>query len=264
MIRSTSTPKILVAIPAYNCEKQIPRVLQSFDKDLLEKINKIIVLNNRSTDNTVSAALEAAKKARSKKIMVVTNVKNVSLGGSHKIAFLYGKKNGFDYVAILHGDDQAEVKDLDLLIREILTHNEYGAVLGSRFMKGSVLKGYDWKRILGNKILNSIYSVFMFRKVSDLGSGNNIYKLSYLDDKEYINFGDDLGFNFDLLLYLLVKKIPVKFIPITWKEDDQVSNAHNFKIAKLAFCRLFKWRLGIAPSSSHKRKISVYSFKKEY
>ncbi len=44
--------KILVFIPAYNCENQIIRVLEQFDSEVLEYISEIIVVNNRSTDNT--------------------------------------------------------------------------------------------------------------------------------------------------------------------------------------------------------------------
>ena len=44
--------KILVFIPAYNCEKQIVRVLAQFDEEVLKYVTEIIVINNRSTDNS--------------------------------------------------------------------------------------------------------------------------------------------------------------------------------------------------------------------
>lgn len=250
--------KIVVIIPSYNCEDQIPRVLKGFDKKLLDRVHEVIVVNNRSTDNTVKAALEVAKN--SKKIKVCTNKENVSLGGSHKVAFIYGKKIGADYVAILHGDDQAETKELNKLIDEIEENPNLDAILGSRFMKGSKLKGYSWQRIYGNKFLNILYSLIMFKRTRDLGSGLNIFKLQNLDEKDFVNFGDDLGFNFDLLLYLYKIGAKVKYLPITWKEEDQVSNARNFKIAKLAVKRLVKWRLGIKPTNPTKRTVNSYVF----
>ena len=104
----------------------------------------------------------------------------------------------------------------------------------------------------------------MLRKTYDLGSGLNIFKLSALESNEIINFGDDLGFNFDLLLYLYRKKASIKFIPITWKEEDQVSNARNFKVAKMAVVRLMKWRAGIRPKNIVQRNKDVYVFKEEH
>lgn len=256
-------PKVIVIIPSYNCAPQIPRVLNDFDKRLLDRVSEVIVVNNHSTDDTVKAALKVVKKIGSKKIKVCTNKENVSLGGSHKVGFIYGKRQKADYVAILHGDNQADTKELHNLLDIIEARPEVDAVLGSRFMKGSSIKGYSWQRIAGNRVLNALYSVVMLRRTKDLGSGLNIFKLSALKEKDFVDFGDDLGFNFDLLLYLYSIKAKIVFAPISWKEEDQVSNARNFKIAKLAALRLFKWRLGIPPSNPAKRTKSVYVFKEE-
>lgn len=255
--------KVIVIVPSYNCAPQIPRVLAGFDEKLLNRIAEVVVVNNHSTDDTVAAALKAAKKIGSSKIKVCTNKENVSLGGSHKVGFFYGKKVGAEYVAILHGDNQAETQELHNMLDIIEADPKVDAVLGSRFMKGSKLKGYDWKRIWGNRVLNVAYSILMFRKTKDLGSGLNIFKLSALDDDTVINFGDDLGFNFDLLLYLYTSGAKVVFTPITWKEEDQVSNARNVKVAKLAAKRLLKWRFGVSPSNPANRSKEVYVFSEE-
>lgn len=262
-MKLTNKAKVIVVIPSYNCAPQIPRVLSGFDDKLLKRISEVLVVNNLSTDNTTSAALKAVRKIGSSKIKVVTNRENVSLGGSHKVGFLYGKKIDVDYVAILHGDDQAETKELHKLIDIIEQDPSIDAVLGSRFMRGSDLRGYNWKRIWGNKLLNMAYSILMLRRVKDLGSGLNIFKLSALNENEFINFGDDLGFNFDILLYLITSRAKIVFTPITWKEEDQVSNARNLKIAKLAGIRLLKWRFGVPPKNPTGRSKDVYVFREE-
>lgn len=38
--------------------------------------------------------------------------KNYGLGGSHKVSFNYAIENGFDYVIVLHGDDQGHISNL--------------------------------------------------------------------------------------------------------------------------------------------------------
>lgn len=255
--------KIVVIIPAYNCATQISRVLAGFDKQLLDRLQEVVVVNNRSSDNTVKEALKAASKIGNSKIRVCTNQENVSLGGTHKVGFLYGEQVGADYVAILHGDDQAETKELNNLIDIVERNPEVDAVLGSRFMNGSKLRGYSWQRIAGNKVLNFLFTIVMLKPTKDLGSGLNIFKLSALDSKVFVNFGDDLGFNFDLLLYLYSTRAKIVFEPITWKEEDQVSNARNFKVAKLAFKRLMKWRFGIPPNNPAGRTRDVYVFAEE-
>lgn len=44
-----------------------------------------------------------------------------------------------------------------------------------------------------------------------------------------MHFKNDLTFNVYLLFYLIYKKINLKFFPLIWREDDQISNAKVFK-----------------------------------
>ncbi len=150
--------KVLVAIPSYNCAPQIGRVLAGFDDKLLGRVSEVIVIDDRGKDDTGGAAVAALEKLPfdHSKIKVVRNDVNLGLGGSHKMAFLYGERMGADYVAILHGDDQAKAPELNLLLDAAEADPEVGAVLGSRFMKGSTLKGYAWERIMGNRVFNLI------------------------------------------------------------------------------------------------------------
>ncbi len=237
--------KVLVAIPAYNCAKQIGRVLAGFDKALLDRVEKVVVIDNGSKDGTVEAAQAAAKQLNSPKVEVWRNDANYNLGGTHKVAFLSGERLGMDYVAILHGDDQAETSELNNLLDAAEKDPTVDAFLGTRFMEGSKLVGYDQKRILGNQALNIFYTVLIGQRVRDLGSGLNLFKLSALSDHAYLGYADALTFNFDLLLGFYTKHAKLVYLPITWSEEDQVSNARNFKIGKTAGLQLLKWRFGL-------------------
>ena len=42
--------KILLFIPMYNCEKQIPRVLDQLTEKVISNLSEVIIINNRSTD----------------------------------------------------------------------------------------------------------------------------------------------------------------------------------------------------------------------
>lgn len=244
-MKTTAIPKILVAIPAYNCEKQITRVLEGFDKKLLARVEKVIVIDDRGGDDTAPVAQKAIDKLKlAPKVEVVQNVKNLGLGGSHKMAFLYGEKMKADYVAILHGDDQAKAQELHDLIDIAVNDPEVGAVLGSRFMQGSTLSGYAPERIWGNRVLNVAYTVLTFKMTRDLGSGLNLFRLKDLADHRYLGFDSRMTFNFDLLLDYYTKNTNLVFTPITWSESDQVTNARNFQVAKRAGMQLLKWRVG--------------------
>ena len=235
--------KIIVAIPCYNCEKQIARVLDGFNPTLMKQIDEIIVINNRSTDNTVLEAKKAINRRKLTKISILTNSKNYHLGGTHKVAFLYAEKKNADYLAIIHGDDHAKTSELKNLIAIAKKNPPVDAILGSRFSKNSKLKGYSIERIYGNKILNLLFTLVSLRKTEDLGSGLNLFKIKPLKDHHYLAFGDNITFNIDILLDYYRKKSKLIFLPISWSETDQISNAKNFQVAWLAVSKLFRWRV---------------------
>lgn len=237
-------PKVLIAIPAYNCEKQITRVLDEIDEKLASRAEEIAVIDNGSPDGTVQAVLNYKKTGRLPNLHVYKNVDNYNLGGTHKVAFLKAERQGLTHVVILHGDNQAKSDEANLLLDYAETHPETQTVLGSRFNKGSKLQGYDLKRIAGNRVLNMIYSIFTLRKCEDLGSGLNVFAIKDMDKNTYLEFADKLTFNFELLLDLIRRKVRFAYMPITWREEDQVSNARNFNIFKVALVNLFSWRFG--------------------
>jgi glycosyltransferase involved in cell wall biosynthesis len=237
--------KVLIAIPTYRCEAQITRVLDEIDDILINRVVEIAVIDNGSPDNTVGMALEYRKNGRlGDKLHIYRNDDNYNLGGTHKVAFLRAKKLGYTHVIILHGDNQAKSSEANLLLDFAEKYPDHQTVLGSRFSKGSTLIGYDIKRILGNKLLNTLYSIVTLKKCEDLGSGLNLFALADLDKSAYVHFADKLTFNYELLLDLIKRKIHFAYVPITWREEDQVSNARNLTIFKTALVNLFSWRFG--------------------
>jgi dolichol-phosphate mannosyltransferase len=236
--------EVLIAIPAYNCGPQIGRVLEGISPSLAARVKQIWVIDNRSTDNTVEVALEHARSGALPNLRVFRNRQNNNLGGTHKVAFSHAAAAGATHVLILHGDNQAISGEASLLLDYAEAHPESQTVLGSRFNKRSVLINYDRKRILGNKVLNFMYSAVTGRNCEDLGSGLNLFALKDLDPGAYLGFANSLTFNFELLLDLVKRDVNFAYVPITWREEDQVSNARNFRVFKTAVVNLVLWRLG--------------------
>lgn len=231
--------KILLFIPGYNCEKQILRVLGQLDEEVMKYIDEIIFINNRSTDNTEKVVLKY-KKENNLPLHVFRNDDNYNLGGSHKVAFDYAIKNKFDYVIILHGDDQGNIKDL-LPILNSGEYKEHDCMLGARFMKGSVLGGYSKFRTFGNRVYNLLFSIVVHKRIYDLGSGLNMYSVKMLENKFYYKFPDRLTFNYCMILASNYYKHNIKFFPISWREDDQVSNVKLTSQAMNVLKMLFKY-----------------------
>ena len=105
--------KILLFIPCYNCEKQILRVLNSLNNEVFNFINEIVLVDNRSEDNTRKVIHEFLKENKKKNYFkLFLNDENYSFGGSHKVVINYAKEKNFSHILVLHGDDQANINDI--------------------------------------------------------------------------------------------------------------------------------------------------------
>lgn len=215
--------KILLFIPGYNCEKQIVRVLGQLDEKVAQYIDKIIVVNNRSTDSTEEVVSNFIENNLNIPITLLRNDENYGLGGSHKVAFNYAMENGYDHVIVLHGDDQGDIHDLKVVLKR-KTYKKYDCCLGARFMNGSKLQGYSKFRTFGNLVYDMLFSIVVRKRIFDLGSGLNMYNIEMLKDKFYEKFPDNLMFNYCMIMASNYYKHKIAFFPISWREDDQVSN----------------------------------------
>ena len=233
--------KLLVFIPAYNCEKQVTRVLsQLLDESVRPWVGECIVVNNRSTDGTEQAAAVWAGEHPEIPVSVLRNRENYGLGGSHKVAFEYAIEHDYEHIVVLHGDDQGSIRDL-LPILASGEYLQYDCCLGSRFLKGSELGGYSRLRIFGNLCFNLIYSLTTLRRVTDLGSGLNLYKVEPLKTHYYHHLPDTIYFNACILLSQYAQKMKISYFPISWREEDQVSNAKlvNLSANLLKLCGVY-------------------------
>lgn len=219
--------KILGFIPAYNCESQLPRVLTQIDDSWVRNnISGFIVVENRSTDKTLNVAINEAK-SRDNFLRVFQNVSNYGLGGSHKVALKIAKREKYDWLLVFHGDDQGNLADFREVI-ESGNFENFDAVLGARFTGKSKRQGYSALRTFGNYVFNVFYSVFLGRKVTDMGSGLNLYKVEKMEQAS-ANSPDGLIHPPYLLISFALRKFKIHFEAISWKETDQVSNAKLFK-----------------------------------
>lgn len=215
--------KILAFIPCYNCVAQIPRVLAQFEGEIAGLVDEVLVLDNGSKDGTIDAAIAHAADSKVRRVTVGRNRGNYNLGGSHKSAYGYAQANGFTHVITLHGDDQGDIRD----IVPVLTSgdlNRYDACMGARFTTTPRLKGYSTVRIVGNYVFNMVFSVASRRWVTDMGSGLNMLARKAFSDPALTRLPDDLFFNPYLLLDMYDRGNKVMFFPISWREEDQVSN----------------------------------------
>ena len=215
--------KNLLVIPTYNCQNQIGRLIEKSATTINSHFEELLIIDNGSTDETLKIATKSLELIHIS-VRVLQNCQNISLGGSLKTGFLYATEKNFDYVAILHGDDQAQINDL-LPILTQLSEKDIDLAIGARFHPNSKLVGYSKFRKIGNRLLN-LYCIICTRtKIDDLIAGLNVFRVSKLDMSEILKFPNNLTFDVHLLLRAINLEHKIQFFPITWTEEDQVSNA---------------------------------------
>jgi glycosyltransferase involved in cell wall biosynthesis len=223
--------KILIFIPVYNCEKQVIRLLKRIEKVPELQNYHYVFIDNQSQDSTIDNLSRALTVSRITNARIFRNEENFGLGGSHKIAFKMAEKESYEVLVTLHGDDQANPEDLLTGVKSLI-ELDMDCLLGSRFKKTSKLYGYSRFRIIGNQIFNILYSMRFFRLISDMGSGLNIYRTTFLQRLNLNVLPNDLTFNNKLLIDTIRMGSRLDFFPISWQEIDQASNAKLFTQAK--------------------------------
>lgn len=249
--------RILLFTPMYNCEKQIVRVLEQMTPEIGQYITEWIIINNQSTDDGEQVVIDYANTHNiNTKLTLLRNVENYGLGGSHKVAFDYALKNRFDYLIVLHGDDQGDISNIMPYLSSG-NYKIYDCLLGARFMKESKLQGYSRFRTFGNRVYNLLFSIGCGNRIFDLGSGLNMYKVDVLRNKFYLKYKDNLVFNYCMIMGSTFYKHKIKFFPIMWREDDQVSNVKmlNQAFTVLKLLGIYVLNKGAFVKAEHRDKI---------
>ena len=144
---------LIILVPAYNEEKSIFNLIKEIPS--FPNINqKVIIINDGSTDNTLATAKKAGAIVRS-------NKKNLGLGYSFKIGLVEALKENADIVVVLDGDGQYNPKHISKLISPIL-RDKADLVQGNRFLTDERYES-SLIKILGNKIISIFLSKILLR-----------------------------------------------------------------------------------------------------
>ena len=158
MSNTSVKPRLLIFIVAYNAEKTIEDVLRRIPASLGEEYHvEILIIDDSSQDQTFeqgNAVRELAELPFA--LHVLFNPVNQGYGENQKIGFHYAIEEGFDFVALVHGDGQYAPECLPELLQP-LRDQEADAVFGSRMMTRGAARsgGMPLYKFVGNKILTT-------------------------------------------------------------------------------------------------------------
>jgi len=117
---------VLVFIPAWNEESNLPGVLEELAAELPDA--DVLVIDDGSTDGTPDIVLELASKIPKLKLM--QRGSKMGVGSAHIDALKYAKSSGYKKLVTLDADFSHQPTDVPRLLR---ASRDFQVVLGTRF-----------------------------------------------------------------------------------------------------------------------------------
>ena len=219
--------KISVVVPCHNEETQIESVV----KGIPEYIDKIILIDDKSTDRTVSIINRL--KIENKKIVSIFHSENQGVGGAIASGYMWSRDNNIDVSVVMAGDNQMDPKDLPAILDPII----YGDVdysKGNRLFSGEAYKKIPTMRYLGNSLLSFFTKIASgYWHIADSQSGYTAINKKMLNTINWHDMYKNYCQPNDLLVSLNINNAKVRDVHI--EPVYGVGEKSGIKIYKVIF-----------------------------
>lgn len=224
--------RLLIFIVAYNAETTIEKVLSRIPASLPCDDVEVLIIDDSSSDGTFRKGLRYQQVNSDFKITVLRTPENQGYGGNQKLGYRYAIDNGFDFVALLHGDGQYAPEKLPDLIAPMV-RNLGDAIIGSRMMdKRAALRGgmpfYKW---IGNQILTALQNRMLGTHLSEFHSGYRIYSTAALTQIPFEKNTNDFHFDTEIIIQFVLRKLRTLELPIPTFYGDEICYVNGLKYA---------------------------------
>lgn len=199
--------KLIVTIPAYNEEKTIAKVIKEIPRQI-EGIDEleILVIDDGSTDNTVSEAKNAGAIA-------VSHFRNEGLGIAFSTGIEEALKSRADIIVNIDADGQFDPNEIPKLIKPIL-EKKAEMVAGSRFEDKSTRQEVPFIKRIGNEVFTWFISILTKQHFTDTQCGFRAYSCEAL---LRLNLFGRFTYTQEVFLDLVNKGLKIEQVPIKVK-----------------------------------------------
>jgi len=233
--------KIVVIMPAYNAEKTLKQTYEEIYHDF---VDEVILVDDYSADNTKNISKEL-------KITTIVHKENKGYGANQKSCYKAALKSGADIVVMLHPDYQYTPKLIPAMVT-MIAFGEYDAVLASRMLGNSALKGgMPFYKFLANKFLTGFENFFLGEKLSEYHTGFRGFSREVLEKLPLGECSDDFIFDNEILTLLFYYGYKIGEISCPTKYFKEASSIN--------FVRSCQYGLGVL-ALSFKYFLAKYTF----
>ena len=187
---------IAVVVPAHNEEKLIDKTLSSIPS----LVDKIIVVNDASTDNTGGLVKQMAVK--DERIELIEHDVNQGVGGAIISGYTRARDSEMDVTAVMAGDAQMDPNELVHII-EPVANGSADYCKGNRLFYGDAWNMIPHYRYLGNSFLSLLTKIASgYWHIADSQSGYTAISLIALKRINLAGIYKRYGMPNDLLIKL--------------------------------------------------------------
>ena len=205
---------ISIVIPTFNEQNNVSKIInQLLSLDVVYEI-EIIVVDDNSYDGTAKLVREYGRL--DKRVRLISRLGRSGLSSAIKEGCLCASG---DIIAVMDADGQHDPAYIELALKKIEL-KKVDIILGSRFMKGSIIKGLSKERKNSSSIANNLARLSLYGSydyLTDYMSGFFVFKRNACI--ELIEKIDVHGFKFLYELLAISKgKFKILEIPLIFNE----------------------------------------------
>jgi glycosyltransferase involved in cell wall biosynthesis len=226
--------RLLVFVIAYRAEETLTRVLERVPRSIFDEYDcHVLVVDDASDDRTAEIGLEYQREHPEIPMTILRNEYNQGYGGNQKVGYAYAIAEGFDLVAMVHGDGQYAPEELPRLVAP-LRDRQADAVFGSRMMTrfGALKGGMPLYKFVGNRILTRVQNMLLRTAFSEFHSGYRVYSVDALKKIPFQLNSNDFHFDTEIIIQLLNAQQRILERPIPTYYGDEICRVNGLKYAK--------------------------------
>ena len=200
IVQSKHKPLLVAAIPAFNEEKTIAKVVLHARK----YVDWVVVCDDGSTDTTAEIAEHLGAD-------VVRHERNLGYGAAIQSLFQRARELKADVMVTLDGDGQHDSNEIPALVKPVL-EGKADLVVGSRFLGGLDKKNHVPRyRRLGIKTITGLASAASNSGLSDAQCGFRVYGRKALEGLSL--FENGMGVSVEVLMEAKKQDLTVVEVP---------------------------------------------------
>lgn len=216
-VMQTIPQNIHIVIPAWNEEKTLRSVVLA----CLEQNHSVVVVDDCSTDNTVSSVADLP-------ITLLSHSYNQGKSKALVTGFNESLRLGATHVITLDADGQHDPKDIPSLLKAVEQRNN-AIIIAARLLGREIV---PFERRLGNRIADFWISWTCGVFIPDSQSGFRLYPSELLQNMDFQKYNQkSFVFESEILILAARKKFSIRHVPIMscYPEDRRASYFHPVK-----------------------------------